>query len=306
MFKDIGWRKTAAPAALAAVCLAVLLFIVSVNNGRNRTAVSGDGTVISYSVRGKGGPVLVFVHGWSCDRSVWERQVPYFARDHRVIALDLAGHGRSGKKREVYSPEAFGGDVAAVVRAEKAREVILIGHSMGGPVVISAAGMLDGDVMAVIGVDTLHDLGEEYTPEQVREIVKPFKDDFRKATGRFIGSMFVRGTDPALIRRIGKMMTGADPRVGISALEEMFSVSCAKRPPVAAVPVWALNSDLWQTKPAVNRRYLPDFNLRIMPGAGHFLMLERPAEFNKRLERIVQEIVKRKAARPDHGDRMRN
>ena len=62
-------------------------------------AASADGTPIAYEVRGAGEPTLVFVHGWSCDARYWREQVPEFAKRHKVVTLDLAGHGHSGAGR---------------------------------------------------------------------------------------------------------------------------------------------------------------------------------------------------------------
>ena len=87
------------------------------------------------------------------------------------------------------------------------------------------------------------------------------------------------------------MFSTSNPDMSISALEEMFSRSYIVRPPRVSAPVWALNADLWPTKPEVNRKYVPEFNLRIMPGVGHFLMLEKPDEFNRQLDDIIKEIV---------------
>ena len=64
-----------------------------------RVAVSKDGTPISYEVFGTGEPLLAFVHGWSCDARYWRAQVPVFSKKHRVMVLDLAGHGHSGTSR---------------------------------------------------------------------------------------------------------------------------------------------------------------------------------------------------------------
>ncbi|MBL7131010.1 MAG: alpha/beta hydrolase [Candidatus Omnitrophica bacterium] len=246
---------------------------------------------ISYSVYGKGEPVLVFVHGWSCSRSVWEKQIPYFEKKYRVVTLDLAGHGRSGKERAVYPLEAFGEDVAAVVRAIHATKVILIGHSMGGAVIIEADEIIPSNVIAIVGIDTMQDFDEAYTPEQVEEIVGPFKEDFAKAVNSFAVSMFVKDTSPEFIKEAKGMFSTSNPDMSISALEEMFSRSYIARPPKVSAPIWALNADLWPTKPEVNRKYVPEFNLRIMPGVGHFLMLEKPDKFNKQLDDIIKEII---------------
>ena len=73
-----------------------------------RTATSADGTAINYYEQGQEGPVLVFVHGWSCDASYWRKQVEYFKDKYHMVLVDLAGHGRSGSERENYTMEAFG------------------------------------------------------------------------------------------------------------------------------------------------------------------------------------------------------
>ena len=96
------------------------------------TAVSADGVQIRYEFRGKGEPTLIFVHGWCCDRSYWREQLPYFAEKHRVVAIDLAGHGESGLNRKAWTLDAFGDDVAAVAAKLSLKQMVLIGHSVGG------------------------------------------------------------------------------------------------------------------------------------------------------------------------------
>jgi len=277
----------------AVVCLIFVFFAPSQVRAEDGTAVSKDGTAISFSVYGKGEPALVFVHGWSCNRSFWKKQVPYFENKYRVVTLDLAGHGRSGRGRSVYSMKAFGEDVAAVVRKINAHKVILIGHSMGGGVIIEAAEILPEEVMALVGIDTMHDFEKTYTPGQVEEIMKPYKDDFWKATDSFLEKMFVKGTDPDFIDGVMEMVSDASEKVGISAMEEMLKTSYIADLPKIKAPVWCLNSELWPTRPDINRKYVPKFYARIMPGVGHFLMLESPDEFNRELDDILKEILKK-------------
>jgi pimeloyl-ACP methyl ester carboxylesterase len=92
---------------------------------------SVDGVTIAYEVAGQGTPALVFVHGWSCDRSYWAGQLEAFSRDFTVVAPDLGGHGESGLDRKAWTIKSFGGDVATVVERLDLKQVILIGHSMG-------------------------------------------------------------------------------------------------------------------------------------------------------------------------------
>lgn len=88
---------------------------------------SADGIPIAFESAGTGGRALVFIHGWSCDRAYWKAQVPAFADRHRVVALDLAGHGESGGGRAAYTMAAFGADVAAVMDHLGLEDAVLIG-----------------------------------------------------------------------------------------------------------------------------------------------------------------------------------
>src|SRR5262245_59091744 len=99
-----------------------------------KTVRAEDGLGIVCEARGQGDTALVFLHGWCGGREYWKHQVDAFAADYRVVALDQAGHGESGKDRKAWTAGALAGDVEAVVKALGLKRVILVGHSMGGPV----------------------------------------------------------------------------------------------------------------------------------------------------------------------------
>lgn len=144
---------------------------------------SKDGTPISYEVYGAGEPTLVFVHGWSCDARYWRAQLPYFSKNHRVVVLDLAGHGHSGTTRSQYTMRAFGEDVQAVTAATSSRSVILIGHSMGGSVIAEAARLMPGRVIGLIGIDTLDNIEYPLTREELEMMTGPLKRIFGPEAG---------------------------------------------------------------------------------------------------------------------------
>src|SRR6185295_3656082 len=114
----------------------VLLFILAAPfvqpSVKAEVVPAKDGVPIHYFVQGKGEPALVFVHCWSCDRHLWDNQVPVFAKNHRVVTLDLPGHGESGQGRKNWSIESYGDDVSTVVTKLNLKRVLLIGSSMGG------------------------------------------------------------------------------------------------------------------------------------------------------------------------------
>lgn len=123
---------------------------------------------------------LVFVHGWSCDRTYWNGQVGYFADRHQVVAVDLAGHGESGLGRPAWTMPEFGNDVVAVADQLGLSDMVLIGHSMGGDVIVEAALRLGDRVIGLVWVDVYRTLREEADPEDaVEEFLRPFHTDFQ-------------------------------------------------------------------------------------------------------------------------------
>src|SRR5215467_1916483 len=106
------------------------------------TVPSFDGVPIHYRSLGAGPTAVVLVHCWGCSMKTWDGQVAALAARYQVVLLDLAGHGESGKGRKDYTIQAFGQDVRAVCDALGLKKVILVGHSMGGPVILEAASLM--------------------------------------------------------------------------------------------------------------------------------------------------------------------
>ena len=257
------------------------------------TVKSPDGVDIHYEVAGTGSPAIVFVHGWSCDRSYWSAQVEHFAKSHRVVAVDLGGHGESGLGRKDWTMAAFGADVCSVLEAVDIRGVVLVGHSMGGPVVLEAARLAPGRVAVLVPVDTLFDVGHRWSPEEREGYLGQFRADFRTATDGFARQMFRAHSDPKLIDRIAADMAAAPPEVAISAMENLFSYDEAAALASVEAPLRLLNADKWPTDLEAARRHKPDVELTVMPRVGHFLMAEDPDEFNRLLARAVRELTSR-------------
>ena len=252
---------------------------------------SADGVVIKYQVQGTGEPALVFVHGWSCDRSYWQTQIEYFSKKYRVVTVDLAGHGESGMERKDYTFSTYGEDVSAVIRKLHLKKVILIGHSMGGVVILEAARLVPGSVIGLVGVDTLHDFEEKFTDEQREQFMKQFTANFREATDKFVRSMSPATVDPALVEKIAADMSSAPPEVAIDTLENLFKYDLLKILPEIKIPIICINSDFWPTNVEINRKHNPGFEVMLMPGTGHFVQLEDPRKFNELLDQEIHRII---------------
>ncbi|MCW7753449.1 alpha/beta hydrolase [Desulfobotulus sp. H1] len=263
-----------------------------------RMTPSQDGVPISYEVYGKGEPTLIFVHGWSCDARYWREQVAHFSKKNRMVLLDLAGHGHSGMGRSQYTMKAFGEDVKAVAEAVGSKEVILIGHSMGGPVIAEAARLMPGRVLGLIGVDTFGNVAHPLTPEILDGMVSPLEEDFQTGSRPFVETMMVPATPAPLREWILSDMAAAPPAVALSALKEMMGLFITGESAAifqeVRLPVMAVNADLWPIDYESNRRHMASFEATVIKGADHFLMLARPAVFNPALEEAVGKIMKKK------------
>jgi pimeloyl-ACP methyl ester carboxylesterase len=255
------------------------------------TVSSVDGVPIRYSDYGQGQPALVLVHGWSCDRSYWSEQVGPLSRDHRVITIDLGGHGESGIGREDWTIASFGADVAAVVESLKLESVVLVGHSMGGDVVFQAARRLPGKVEALIMVDTYKQLGSPRSDSEIDDIVAHFSTDFPDVTEKFCRGLFPPNADAALVDRVASDMAAAPPAVALSAIRSSFQH--AREIPGLIdqlnVPVAALNPDDAPTD--LESMHEHDVHVVIMPGVGHFLMMEHPGRFNDLLLSTLDDLL---------------
>ena len=137
--------------------------------------------------------------------------MPTLTPRYTVLTVDLAGHGASGSNRSDWSMQNFGADVAAAVRAywsknaDAPRKVVLVGHSMGGPVVIEAARQLGAAVSGVIGVDTFKGLGEPLPdPKVMEQRLAAMSKDFIGNTRQFVSTAFFTPAARSEERRVGK------------------------------------------------------------------------------------------------------
>jgi pimeloyl-ACP methyl ester carboxylesterase len=223
--------------------------------------------------------------------------VPYFSRNHRIILLDLAGHGNSGLSRKNYTMEAFGEDVKAVTAAAGGGKVILIGHSMGGSVIAEAARLMPDRVIGLIGIDTLQDIEYPLTSKGLKMMTGPMEKDFRSGSREFIKQMILPGTDKELSEWILSDMSAAPPEVALSAMNNMMAQyitgDAAKIFDKIRIPVITVNGDMSSINYKANRRHMFSFDAIIIKKADHFLMMDRSDEFNNALDKAIDMLIQK-------------
>lgn len=261
---------------------------------QSHVAISADGVPIHYEVQGHGTTALVFVYGWCCDRHYWDQQAAHFAPHYTVVCLDLAGHGTSGHARTTWTIPALGADIVAVVEQLGLAQVVLIGHSAGGLVIIEAARRLPTTVIGVVGVDTWRNIGDIRTPEEVAAFLAPFRANFVETARAFVRATFTPTSDPTLVEAIVGAMSAAPPDIAISVYEALLSNGrnfLAGLQEITA-PKVAISASARPTETEAQQYRI---DVMRMAGVGHFVMLEDPQTFNRLLEQAVQQCMHRRA-----------
>ena len=249
-------------------------------------AASVDGIKIHSTVAGKGPKTVILVHGWTCDETTWNSQVPELSKEYRVITLDLPGHGQSGAPKDgKFSMDLFARAVEAVRKDSKADRVVVVGHSMGTPVVIQYARLFPQHTAGLVFVDGVVNIPATpgsggFKPPDPSTMSGPDGLKLRETT---IRSMFSASTTPDMQKHILTMMLAAPPATASGAMQATFDPANWKGD-VLPEPILGLYADHSRSG---DREYMkthfPNMDYEEISGTGHFLMLEKPEEFNRLL-----------------------
>jgi pimeloyl-ACP methyl ester carboxylesterase len=255
--------------------------------------VTSEGIRVHYESYGRGKEAVVFIHGWTCDLTFWRGQAPFYQK-RRSLLIDLPGHGRSGKPDVAYTQERFARAVEAAMRDAGVEKAVLVGHSMGGPVVLTFLRLFPAQAKAVVLVDAFFpatptdDVERERQKAQGASFAAAWRGpDSRERAEKMVASMFTEQTTPALREEIRAKMLAAPAHVRASAFEGMFLMEPPRAGETFGVPALAL-----MTKSPSRAGYdgrlralFPNLrNYEAWEGAGHFLMRESPERFNRALE----------------------
>lgn len=262
---------------------------------RHATVSAPDGVEIAYTDRGSGEPALVFIHCWACDQEFWREQVDVFAQDYRVVTLDLPGHGQSGRNREHWSVGGYSLDVQAVVDTLALDELILIGHSMGGPVALASYPLLADRTLAVIAVESLHDVEVEMPAEAIEGWAKTMEADYDGTMQMMVSGMFGDDGSTELRDWVLAQALAADHAAMIALIRDFVNVDQKAWLADVQAPVRAINAAprppvIPETRTENNQKYA-DFDAVLLDGVGHYILLEDPADFNELLRVELAEIL---------------
>jgi pimeloyl-ACP methyl ester carboxylesterase len=254
---------------------------------------------IGFDVAGGGAPTIVFVHGALCSRADWTQQHRDLARDFRVVSVDLRGHGASTGEPQSCSMEQFGRDVHALVAHLGAAPAVLVGHSMGVRVVLEVATRFPGDAAGLVLVDGSRMFGPRAVPALERadslddeEVRRRFGLTVEDAIGPYAGaavrehvSSTMLGAPTPLMRRVLATWQRWDVERyehALATLDTSLPVLAIQSTYVdAATPRRSLGPGASTPYLEFLRAALPALEVQVLPGVGHFSMLEAPDEVTR-------------------------
>ena len=284
---------------IVAYCvIALFLFIYSCKKEADNVAISSDGVKISFDQQGEGEPALVFVHGWGNTKSVWDAQMAHFSEKYGVIAVDLPGFGESGYNRTNWTTASFGEDVAAVIKKLNLKKVVLVGFCSGAYNIIETANMAPENIIGLVLVDIFQNVEMEYSPEMLAYMDSVMWDVVTNPTNeKFVAGGFYKKNPEASYERVLSMLSGHKntSRIGWKeSLDDLLRwhnedrIESLKK---VRVPIISINSNMEPTNVEAFKKYVPSYELKIIPDVAHLVMWDNPEEFNRLLEESVQEFV---------------
>jgi pimeloyl-ACP methyl ester carboxylesterase len=249
--------------------------------------VQFGGKRVHYTNHGKGREAVILVHGWTCDETFWKHQVPALAVRHRVITVDLPGHGKSEVPLEAeMTMDNFARAIHEVMRAANVTRAVLAGHSMGTPVIRQFARLFPAETRALILVDGTIFPPREAMNRQGRGLLYRGESG-RKARLLAVRSYFGAATSPDVREHIERVMMNTAEATAAGAIDGMLSMNVWSDESPVNIPVLAVYAGTPGVPEEYLRKLFPRMQYHKVAGTGHFLMLEKPSTVNALIARFL-------------------
>jgi 3-oxoadipate enol-lactonase len=253
---------------------------------------------IHYECYGEG-PPLVFLHPLSLNRYHWTHQIFAFARRHRVVVVDLRGHGLSSRPDDGYAIDRMTADLEAVMDDAAIDRAVLVGNSAGAMIAVQAALDLPARVRAAMLVSVGTNLGAIVPPA----VLLAYEQRFEAAFDFMIGGALAIKTKrerpwvEAFLRDVYRARGNFDREVFLGCVRDpngVFGWDVSGRLGEIRLPVHVVAGAEDQAVPldAVRRlaAAIPSAKLQVVDDVGHFYPLEHPLSFNEELAAFLRSV----------------
>jgi len=255
--------------------------------------INNQGVNINYDDSKKGDTTLLFVHGWCINKGYWKDQFDFFQSKYRVVAVDLPGFGTSGKNREKWTVEAYGEDLSAVMQQLDLKNVVLVGHSMSGNIIVEAALHNKDRVIGLVGIDNFKNAGWDPTQPDTAaaNFYKGVRQNYKAVVLPHASQyLFSSATDTLVKARVLNDIANADTVIAVDCLERGDSYPGSDKLASLKKTIYLINSDYTPTDTAALTKKGIAYVLLPIHGTGHYPMNENPSEFNMLLTQAIEKI----------------
>ncbi len=249
---------------------------------------------INYFQQGQGDITLLFLHGWCIDGAYWKNQVEYFSKSYNVYAIDLPGFGKSKAVRTNWTIEEYANDVTAFMDAMNLRNVVIIGHSMAGEIMLQTALSNNPKIVGVVGVDNFKIIDVVFTPEQMKKMtdfLPMLEKDFKNSAPAYADMMLFHPTTSKEVKdRVKTDFANSDSVIGYKTImtQMQYASTDAQRLEQLNYKLYLINSDGFPTNETGLKSHCKNsFQVEMISATGHYPMIEKPTEFNLILEKVL-------------------
>lgn len=267
---------------------------------------TNDGAKIYYEDQGEGQPILL-VHGWLCSSRFWQKNVPELADKFRVVTIDLRGHGNSSKTLAGHTIGQYARDVRQVIERLGLQDAVLVGWSLGGPVVLSycqqysrdsrlkALGLVDSTPFPFSPADWNSHALRNYSYDGMNATLAVYTADPRKFAVAFTNRMFKQKPSDAETDWVVAEMMKTPMWIAEAVYSDFVMSDLAKTLPSVKVPVivFAANSGVFCNGIAMGKAIagqVPHGTFIPFEDAGHMLFYEQPQKFNAALAAFIKAL----------------
>ena len=252
---------------------------------------------INYFQQGQGDTTLLFLHGWCIDGTYWKDQVDYFSKNYSVYAIDLPGFGKSKAERTNWTIEEYANDVTAFIDTMHIKNVVIIGHSMAGEIMLQTALSNNPKIAGIVGVDNFKSIDVVLPPEQMKQMTDFFpmlEKDFKNSAPVYADLMLFHPTTSKAVKdRVKTDFANSDSVIGYGTImtQMQYAYTDAQRLEQLNYKLYLINSDGFPTNEiGLNNHCKNSFQVETISATGHYPMIEKPTEFNLILEKVLTEM----------------
>jgi pimeloyl-ACP methyl ester carboxylesterase len=272
-------------------------------NVQHNITISVNNLDVSYSDNKLDGvPVIIFVHGFPLNKSMWNKQMSEFKDDFRVIAYDIRGHGNTEGGNAIFSIDLFARDLICFMDELKIDKAILCGFSMGGYISLNTienfperfSALILSDTSCVADtpearekrlrtIDTIKANGmEKYADESIKNLFAPESIEKKIAEIESVMEMILKTSKQSIYNTLNALSSRKETCSKLMLINVPTLILVGKEDKITP-----LEAALWM------HERIKESSMKIIGHAGHLSNLENPLEFNDQLRKFLVTIFRK-------------